>query len=138
MAKEDFESFREGLNEADISNLISLAKKKRNLYAILHISIFGGALLISLLATALKINFLMMLYPFLCLPIGIVCGFGVYTHNVICFVTSRGRRDGGGVSSILWASLGGFIIPLIINVVCSRMVPKKILGWDKAGINVKK
>ena len=133
MAREDFEIFRGDLNEEEIALLIRLAKKRRNVYALIWL---GGLVLCGILAFALGTLGTVgaMIPAILYLLLGFVVGFGVYANNMVGFLSSRGRRDGGGALSILWAIVGGIIIPLIVNYVCGKSVPRAILGWNKTDI----
>lgn len=134
MAREDFEVFRGDLKEDDIALLIKLAKKRRNIYALIWL---GGLLLSGVLAFTLgSVGGAVgaMIPVILYALIGVVVGFGVYANNMVGFLSSRGRRDGGGALSILWAIVGGIIIPLIVNYVCGKSVPRAILGWNKTDI----
>jgi len=135
-----FEEFRGDLTEEELSTLIKLAKKRRTIYLIGHLCCFALAMLVSLITQWISITessymviYIMSMIP--ALAMGIFAGFGCWTHNVLCFMTSRGRRDGGGITSIIWALFGGIIIPLIVIFVCKNMFPyKSILGWGKTGI----
>ena len=134
MAWEDFEAFGGDLKEDDIALLIKLAKKRRNIYALIWL---GGLLLSGVLAFTLgSVGGAVgaMIPVILYALIGVVVGFGVYANNMVGFLSSRGRRDGGGALSILWAIVGGIIIPLIVNYVCGKSVPRAILGWNKTDI----
>ena len=109
-------------------------KKRRNIYALIWL---GGLLLSGVLAFTLgSVGGAVgaMIPVILYALIGVVVGFGVYANNMVGFLSSRGRRDGGGALSILWAIVGGIIIPLIVNYVCGKSVPRAILGWNKTDI----
>ena len=134
MEREDFEAFRGDLKEDDIALLSKLAKKRRNIYALIWL---GGLLLSGVLAFTLgSVGGAVgaMIPVILYALIGVVVGFGVYANNMVGFLSSRGRRDGGGALSILWVIVGGIIIPLIVNYVCGKSVPRAILGWNKTDI----
>lgn len=134
-----FEQFKGDLTEADLANLVKLAKKRRLIYIVGHICCVVVAILVQLIVqwVAKESNF-MVLSIIIAIPIlamGIFAGLGAYTNNVICFIASRGRRDGGGLTSILWAIFGGLIIPLITIFACNHtFLWKKILGWGKSGV----
>lgn len=128
-----FEQFRGDLTEADLAKLVKLAKKRRMIYIIGHICSYAVALLIGLLSLLVPVVYYAAVIPMV--AIGIFAGFGCWTHNVLCFMTSRGRRDGGGITSIVWALFGGIIIPLIVIFACNHLFPyKTVLGWGKAGV----
>ena len=93
MAREDFEAFRGDLKEDDIALLIKLAKKRRNIYALIWL---GGLLLSGVLAFTLgSVGGAVgaMIPVILYALIGVVVGFGVYANNMVGFLSSRGRRD---------------------------------------------
>lgn len=128
-----FEQFRGDLTEADLATLVKLAKKKRMVYIIGHICFYVVAILIGLLSSVIPVIYYAAVVPMI--AVGIFAGLGAYTNNIVCFVASRGHRDGGGFGSILWAILGGIIIPLITIFVCNHTFPwKKVLGWGKTDI----
>lgn len=134
-----FEQFRGDLTEADLANLIKLAKKRRLIYIVGHIICFAVAMLVQLIAqwVANESNFMVftIISAIPVLAMGIFAGLGAYTNNIVCFMTSRGHRDGGGLGSIIWALFGGLIIPLITIFACNYTFPyKSILGWGKTGI----
>ncbi len=128
-----FEQFRGDLTEADLATLVKLAKKKRMIYIIGHLCSYGVAILIGLLSMLIPVIYYAAVIPMI--AVGIFAGLGAYTNNIICFVASRGHRDGGGIGSVLWAILGGIIIPLITIFVCNHTFPwKNVLGWGKTDI----
>ena len=135
MAKGSFEEFRGNLTEDDLAQLVTIAKKKRKVYLLAQLCGYAVAVLCSLLPTWIPaMPFYIGLIPMV--AVGICAGLGIYTHNMICFIASRGHRDGGGIGSIIWMILSGIIIPLIVIVVCNRTFPwKSVLGWGKTDIS---
>lgn len=134
-----FEQFKGDLTEADIQNLIQLAKKKRTKYIVGFLISYACLIVITLISTRIDIGSWLFTVVYIlnlagAISFGIFAGLGCYANNVIAFLTSRGRRDGGGLGSIIWALIGGLIIPLIVIFVCNKSMPKKVLGWDKTDI----
>lgn len=135
-----FEQFRGDLTEDDLDALIKLAKKRRTIYLVVYLCCFALAILVSSISQWIKLpeSAYMVVYVISVIPaigMGLFAGFGAWTHNVICFMASRGRRDGGGFASIIWALFGGLIIPLIVIFICKNIFPyKSILGWGKTGV----
>lgn len=137
MAKNiSFEEFRGSLTNEELNTLVKLSKKKRSSYLIGHICCLVLGLAFILLASyrpIFGVYSILIEIPFI-IAMGIFAGLGCWTHNWICFITSRGKR-GGGFTSFIWALFGGLIVALIVIGICCKKVPyKTVLGWGKSNI----
>ena len=134
-----FSEFRGDLTDDELRMLVKLAKKRRMIYLIIHVAIFMVAFLATVIVENLSLDsstvVTSVLLGSLGILMGIFAGFGCWTHNVICFVSSKGNKQGGGIVSVIWAIFGCLIVPLVIVTICKFIFPyKSILGWGKAGI----
>lgn len=139
MARADFEQFKGDLTENDLSTLLKIAKKKRTVWFIGWVGTlvvyFVWATLVGFLpASELTLTISQVLSWIALAFMALFAGLGAYTHNVCCYVASRGRKENGGIVSIIWAFIGGVVIGGIVAYICNRAFPISVLGWKKTGI----
>lgn len=139
MARANFEQFKGDLTEDDLSTLLKIAKKKRTFWFICWVGTlviyFVLATLVGLLPMSEVTLTISQVLSWIALAfIALFAGLGTYTHNVCCYVASRGCKDGGGIVSIIWAFIGGVVIGELVAYICNRAFPVNVLGWKKKGI----
>ena len=136
MARADFKHFQGDLTEEDLNTLLKIAKKKRTFWFFCWIGTIVAWLVLAIVLDLLHVNISVPILPWIALPlVALFAGFGTYTHNVCCYVSSRGYKDGGGFISGIWAFIGGLVIGGIVAYICNRLFPISILGWRKTGIS---
>lgn len=139
MDRADFEQFKGDLTEDDLSNLLKIAKKKRTFWLICWVGTLAVYFVLATLIGFLPMNDVTLtisqVLSWIAIAFMVVfAGLGAYTHNVCCYVASRGSKNGGGILSIIWAFIGGVVIGGLVAYICNRTFPISVLGWKKTGV----
>lgn len=124
-----FDEFRNGFSDEELAIFVKCAKKRRLIYFLVCLGLF---VIFTLLVYSISPNTFWLYIPALIVAalMGIFAGFGCFANNMVRFVKSQGRRD-GGILSVIWALWGGVVVPLIVLAVCRRVNAfGTVLGWD--------
>lgn len=130
-----FEEFRGNLTEQDLNNLVRIARKRRTIYIIGWLISFALIIFIDQITWAIfkqEIPYV----GFVTIPLlGTFASLATYTHNMVCYVKSRGRRKHGNALVVLLGTVVcGVVIGVVITILLDIIAPFGVLGWKKAGI----